>query len=84
MWVAMRECKTEIQFSVMDKGKFIQKLDQEVEVRSGEESRGDLEELWNINRNIPNKTQAQMYKVRFRCRGEESLRKSKYFEGGKV
>ena len=66
MWVAMRECKTEIQFSVMDKGKFIQKLDQEVEVRSGEESRGDLEELWNINRNIPNKTQAQIDKVRFR------------------
>ena len=59
----------------MDKGTFKQILDQEVEVRSGEESRGDLEELWNINRNIPNKTQAQMYKVRFW--GGESLRKSK-------
>ena len=75
MWVAMRECKSEIYFSVMEKGKFIQKLDQEVAVRSREESRGELEELRNINRNIPNKTQAQMYKVRFQ--GEKSLRKSK-------
>ena len=42
MWVAMRECKTEIYLSVMEKGKFIQKLDQEVAVRSREESRGEL------------------------------------------
>ena len=49
----MRECKAESQFSVMDKGKFIQKLDQEVEMGSGEEGRGELGKPWNINRKLP-------------------------------
>lgn len=59
----MRQCKVEIQFSVSDKGNLIQKLEQEAEVGKRAEENGRSHRV--LIESTPNKTQAQMYKVRF-------------------
>lgn len=77
----MRQCKVEIQFSVLDKGNLIQKLEQEAEVGKRAEENGRSHRV--LTESTPNKTQAQMYKVRFQ-EEKKLTRKNKSFEGKKI